>query len=38
MNLDKGKFINALFASSKKKLILAIWQDNETKQQQIQFQ
>jgi hypothetical protein len=33
MNLDKGKFINALFASSKKKLILAIWQDNETKQQ-----
>jgi len=33
MNLDKGKFINAVFASSKKKLILAIWQDNETKQQ-----
>lgn len=33
MNLDKGKFINAIFASSKKKLILAIWQDNETKQQ-----
>jgi hypothetical protein len=33
MNLGSGKFIHAVFASSKKKLILAIWQDNETKQQ-----
>lgn len=31
--LDNGKFINAIFANNKKKLILAIWQDNETKQQ-----
>lgn len=33
MNLEKGKFINAVFSSSKKNLILAIWQDSETKQQ-----
>lgn len=33
MNLDRGKFISAVFANNKKNLILAIWQDNETKQQ-----
>lgn len=33
MNADKGKFVSAIFANNKKNLILAIWQDNETRQQ-----
>jgi len=33
MNLDKGKFIHATFGNNKKNLILAIWQDDQTKQQ-----
>jgi len=33
MSLHNGRFINAVYASSKRKLILAIWQDNGTMQQ-----
>lgn len=33
MSLKNGKFINAVYASSKRKLILAIWQNSDSMQQ-----
>lgn len=33
MSLENGRFVNAVYASSKRKLILAIWQHNDNMQQ-----